>query len=226
MNNSFTVAIIDYEMCNIFSVKRACLEVGLRPIVTSSPQIILQADGIILPGVGAFGDAMGNLRNRDLIAPIKEGVSLGIPFLGICLGMQLIFSESEEFGSHKGLDLIPGTVVKFPQDATVANHIKIPQVGWNTIEPPLKRAKSFWRESPFSSLEVGDYMYFVHSYYAIPENDQIVLSNTNYEGTQFCSSILHKNIFACQFHPEKSGDKGIRIYDNWFKSIIKHKGNN
>ncbi|KPK27760.1 MAG: hypothetical protein AMJ61_04460 [Desulfobacterales bacterium SG8_35_2] len=224
MHNSYNVAIIDYEMGNIFSVKRACLEVGLQPVVTSSPQVILRADGIILPGVGAFGDAMENLRVRDLITPIKEGVRQGIPFLGICLGMQLIFTESEEFGSHKGLDLLPGVVVKFPPYTAAANHIKVPQVGWNSIELPRKREISFWRESPLSGIEVGDYMYFVHSYYTIPNDDNVVLSNSHYEGTQFCSSILHKNIFACQFHPEKSGRKGIEIYDNWLKSIIKHKG--
>jgi imidazole glycerol-phosphate synthase subunit HisH len=217
------VAIIDYEMGNLFSVQRACEHVGLRPCITSDISVIKNSVAIILPGVGAFGDAMENLKRLDLISPIKDCIETGKPFMGICLGMQLVFSESEEFGVHKGLDIIKGSVVKFPDSNNKGEKIKVPQVGWNHIYRPASAKQSFWNASPLKDVPSGEFMYFVHSYYSVPSDKEVVLSTTTYEGTTFCSSVLHGNVFACQFHPEKSAGEGIKIYNNWAAIINNRK---
>jgi glutamine amidotransferase len=210
MNNNKKVVIIDYQLGNLFSVKQACNTVGINTIVSSSPEDILMADALILPGVGAFIEAMKNLDSFDLSNPIKDKVKSGTPIFGICLGQQLLFSESEEFGSGKGLDLIPGLIKKFP---ALKNHrkIKIPQIAWNKIYSKHQA----WSNTPLVDLEEQDFMYFVHSYYVTPNSDNCVLTQTNYEDVEYCSSILNNNIFATQFHPEKSSTKGLSIYKNW-----------
>jgi glutamine amidotransferase len=213
------VAIIDYEMGNLFSVQRACEYVGLNPLITSEISVIMDSDAIILPGVGAFGDAMANLKRLNLISPIKDIIDTGKPFMGICLGMQLVFTESEEFGVHKGLDIIKGAVVRFPDSNNKGEKIKVPQVGWNHICRPASAKQSFWDTSPLKDVPNGAFMYFVHSYYPVPIAKGVVLSNTGYEGTFFSSSVLWQNVFACQFHPEKSANEGIKIYKNWTKLI-------
>jgi len=212
MLNNLQVAIIDYEMGNLFSVKRACEYVGLKPVITADKSIINDSDAMILPGVGAFGDAMNNLRKLDLITPIKEFIETGKPFMGICLGMQLLMTESEEFGNHQGLNIIKGRVIKFPYKNS---EIKVPQVGWNQIFMPLLAKENHWEKSPLKDIKNGEFMYFVHSYYPKPESADAVLSTTIYEETKFCSSLLWKNVFAVQYHPEKSAKEGIRIYKNW-----------
>jgi len=208
------VAIIDYEMGNLFSVKQACEFVGLIPLITCDKNEILNSDALILPGVGAFGDAMQNLKKLNLITPIKEFINKGKPFMGICLGMQLLFSESEEFGLHKGLGIIDGRVVKFSQKNS--KNIKVPQMGWNRI---YKTDKTAWDNSPLYNVQPNQFMYFVHSYYVTPSDNKHILSLTNYEGIEYCSGILYKNIFAIQFHPEKSAKDGLKIYYNWGKII-------
>lgn len=209
------VSIIDYEMGNLFSVKRACENVGLDPVITSDKRVLMDADALILPGVGAFGDAMTNLRSLDLVSPIRDFVDQGKPFMGICLGMQLLMSESEEFGNFKGLDIITGSVVKFAPIDKDNNSVKVPQVGWNRIHPLLQGKERKWGSSPLQDIDDGEYMYFVHSYYTVPEDPEVVLACTIYEGTEYASSLFKKNIFACQFHPEKSAAEGLKIYKNW-----------
>lgn len=193
------IAILDYGMGNLKSVEKALQKVGARTLVTSEPEKILVAEGLVLPGVGAFKDCMRNLKEYGLIDPLRKFIQSGRPFLGICLGLQLLFSESTEFGLYKGLDIIRGKVVRFPQDSTV----KVPHMGWNTVK--------IEKEVPFlQDIEDESYFYFVHSYYVIPEDKSIIATTTNY-GVKFVSSICHNNIFACQFHPEKSQRLGLGI---------------
>ncbi|MDP2939782.1 MAG: imidazole glycerol phosphate synthase subunit HisH [Candidatus Omnitrophota bacterium] len=216
--NSPIVSIIDYGMGNLFSVNQACSHVGIQARITAKKEDILNSDAAILPGVGAFGDAMLNLEKLGLISPILDFVKSAKPFMGICLGMQLLFSESEEFGIHKGLNIIPGRVVRFTNNSK--EKAKVPQVGWNRISNPSSK-RNLWQESPLSGINKGEFMYFVHSFYCIPENKEIILSNSKYSGTEYASSILVKNIFASQFHPEKSGNCGLKIYKNFKKTISK-----
>lgn len=194
-------------MGNLFSVKLACEKVGLDAVVSNDKAEILRASALILPGVGAFGDAMKTLEKLDLVRAIKEFINSGKPFLGICLGMQLLMTESEEFGIHKGLGVIRGRVSKIPSLKD-----KVPQVGWNKILK-LPGGKN-WEDTLLKGLSERDYMYFVHSFYVLPLNTDVVLSETNYAGLNYCSSLQNKNVFACQFHPEKSGERGLIIYKN------------
>ncbi len=217
------VCVIDYGMGNLFSVQQACAQVGLSAIVTSDINIIMESSAVILPGVGAFGEAINNLKTKGLIAAIKDFIASKRLFMGICLGMQLLMSESEEFGSYKGLGIIEGSVVKFPDKNSANEKIKVPQVGWNRICLPKVAREDYWNKTQLQDVKNGEFMYFVHSYYAMPVNPEVVLSITNYEGTEYCSSILWKNIFACQFHPEKSGSEGLKIYRNWALMVQKQE---
>ena len=217
------VAIIDYGMGNLLSIQRACEVTLLKPVITSSKSIILNSDALILPGVGAFGEAMNNLQELDLINPIREFISGGKPFMGICLGMQLLMSASDEFGDHKGLDIIEGCVSRFPKQNN-GEKIKVPHVGWSAISRPLKEREDFWDDSPLKKIPNNEFMYFTHSYYAVPANAKVITSITEYEGTTFCSSLFWKNIFACQFHPEKSAEKGLEIYKDFISSIRRDAG--
>jgi len=210
------VAIIDFQMGNLFSVLHACKHVGLEPVITSSAKEIMNADGVILPGVGAFGDAISNIRKLGLDTAIKDYLSSGRPFMGICLGLQILFTESEEFGSFKGLDIIAGCVKKIPQWTSDGRQIKVPQIGWNNIQPTNAEQ---WRNSPLRGISHGEYMYFVHSFFVQPDDSKIVLSVTDYEGINYCSGIIKHNLFACQFHPEKSAREGLKIYSNWASMI-------
>ena len=204
------VVIIDYQLGNLFSVKQACDTVGINAKISSENEDILNADALILPGVGAFIEAMNNLKELDLVTTIKEKVNAGTPIFGICLGLQLLFTESEEFGAGNGLDLIPGLIKRFPEKLE-ERKIKVPHIAWNTIYPAVQK----WADTPLVALNPNEFMYFIHSYYVEPTLENCVLTKTNYDGVTFCSSILHKNIFATQFHPEKSADKGISIYRKW-----------
>ncbi|OGP97228.1 MAG: imidazole glycerol phosphate synthase, glutamine amidotransferase subunit [Deltaproteobacteria bacterium RIFCSPLOWO2_02_56_12] len=197
------IAIIDYGMGNLRSVQKGLERVGCKAQVTREPQQIVSARGVVLPGVGAFSACMENLRRFGLVEAIREVVLQRKPFLGICLGFQLLFTESEEFGPQKGLDLFPGKVVGFhPQ-----NGLKVPHMGWNRI---VKK-----KESPFlQGISDGDYLYFVHSYYVTPADVSVVATTTTY-GTSFVSSIATDHLFACQFHPEKSQKIGLRILENF-----------
>lgn len=217
MAKNIKIAIIDYDAGNLFSVQHACEFVGLKSIITSDKKEILDSSGVILPGVGAFGEAMRNLRKLDLILPIKEFIATGRPFMGICLGMQLLFSESEEFGRHQGLDIIKGEVRRFSKKDNQGNLIKVPQIGWNKI---YYRHKKKWENSCLKNIKQGEFMYFVHSYYCLPSCNDDILTLTDYGGIKYCSGVRRKNIFATQFHPEKSGKEGIKIYQNWASTIL------
>ena len=210
------IAIIDYQMSNLFSVQHACEHLNIEAEITSDPKKIAQADGAILPGVGAFGDAMANLKKLGLDETIKKFINTGKPFMGVCLGMQLLMSSSEEFGLHQGLDIIKGNVKKFPAVNDQSEKIKIPQIGWNKIYQPEDKK---WQNTPLSKVKNNSYMYFVHSFCVFPSQAENVLSLTNYSGFEYCSSVINDNVFAVQFHPEKSGPDGIKIYQEWFKQI-------
>ncbi|MBI3000202.1 MAG: imidazole glycerol phosphate synthase subunit HisH [Deltaproteobacteria bacterium] len=197
------IAIIDYGMGNLRSVQKAFERVGCPARVVRDPQQIAAARAVVLPGVGAFNACMENLRHLGLVEVVRDAVRRGKPFLGICLGFQLLFSESEEFGPQKGLDLFAGKVVGFHP----GNGLKVPHMGWNRLEKT--------RNSPFlDGIGDGDYVYFVHSYYVVPEDPSVVATTTTY-GAPFVSSIATDTLFACQFHPEKSQEIGLRILANF-----------
>jgi glutamine amidotransferase len=205
------IAIIDYGMGNLRSVHKALDAVGHRAVITRDARVIADASHVVLPGVGAFGDCMANLLRYDLAYPIVRAIRSGKPFLGICLGLQLLFTESNEFGFHKGLDVIPGRVRRFPSSAdsskSVAADLKIPHIGWNRIE--------ITRPAPiFSGVSSGVYCYFVHSYFVTPEDAGLAASYTEY-GIRFVSSIWKDNVVACQFHPEKSQRVGLQVLKNF-----------
>lgn len=202
------IAIIDYGMGNLRSVQKGFERVGCEALVTADPKVVLEADKIVLPGVGAFPDCMRNLEEGGFIEPLLRVIREGRPFLGICLGLQLLFTESEEFGVHQGLNVIPGRVVRFPEGmAENGEALKVPHMGWNQLA--VKR-----RPAAFDGIEEGANFYFVHSFYVAPEDAGVVATTTTY-GIEFCSSIWKDNIVATQFHPEKSQEKGLRILKNF-----------
>jgi len=205
------IAIVDYGMGNLRSVQKAFETVGHQAVVTRDPRAIADAGHVVLPGVGAFADCMANLEQYGLIEPIRKTIASGKPFLGICLGLQLLFTESEEFGLHKGLGLLSGRVKKFPfgnsQAARTTIRMKVPHMGWNGVA--IKRAAP-----PLKGIASGEHVYFVHSYYVEPQDPSVVATMTDY-GLPFVSSVWRDNIFACQFHPEKSQAVGLRIVKNF-----------
>jgi len=195
------IAIIDYGMGNLRSVQKGFERVGREAVVTRDPKTILDAGKVVLPGVGAFPDCMRNLEEYGLIDAVTQSIRSGKPFLGICLGLQLLFTESEEFGISKGLDIIKGRVVRFkgPEFAD----LKIPHMGWNSLS--IKR-----RPPALQDVPEGSHVYFVHSYHVVPEDKSVIATTTNY-GFDFVSSIWKDNIMAVQFHPEKSQALGLSI---------------
>ena len=212
------VSIIDYDIGNLFSVFKACEYAGMNCSITNNVDEIMASAAIILPGVGAFGDAMENLQSFDLVDPLKDFANSGKPLMGICLGMQLLLSESEELGKNRGLGIIDGICKKFPTIID-GNKIKVPQITWNKI---YSDDKNFKKNTPLEEIKNNEYMYFVHSYYADLNNKDEILSKTNYEGIEYCSSINKNNIFGFQFHPEKSGLQGLKIYKK-YNEIINNK---
>ncbi len=202
------IAIIDYGMGNLRSVQKGFEKVGFEAVVTADPRVVLEADRIVLPGVGAFPDCMRNLEQGGFVEPLLKVLQDGRPFLGICLGLQLLFTESEEFGIHKGLNVIPGRVVRFPEGMEeFGEELKVPHMWWNQLS--IKR-----RPPVLTGIEDGSNFYFVHSFYVQPEDTSVVATTTDY-GIEFCSSIWKDNIVATQFHPEKSQEKGLSILKNF-----------
>lgn len=230
------IAIIDYGMGNLRSVQKAFETVGHHAVVTRDRRVIADASHVVLPGVGAFADCMANLEQYGLVEPIRSAIGAGKPFLGICLGLQLLFTESEEFGVHKGLGVLAGRVKRFPWGLAPAARLsspksrvpvpglekgqapldglgepvprlKVPHMGWNGI--------TVQREAPpLRGIEPGAHFYFVHSYYVEPQDQSVVATMTDY-GLPFVSSVWRDHIFACQFHPEKSQAAGLRIVKNF-----------
>ncbi|WP_166240829.1 imidazole glycerol phosphate synthase subunit HisH [Paenibacillus turpanensis] len=201
------IAIVDYGIGNLHSVSKAVERLGYEAVITAERDELLQADGIILPGVGAFGDAMEQLRATGLGDVVREAVAAGKPLLGICLGMQLLFSQSEEYGQHEGLNLLPGKAIRFE------GGVKVPHMGWNKLE---------YRDaaSPlFAGLEEG-HVYFVHSYHVVADQPEHVLAVTDYE-RPVTAIVGSGNVFGMQFHPEKSGELGMKLlgnFLNWAKA--------
>ena len=197
------IAIIDYGMGNLRSVQKGFEKVGHQAVVTSDPAEVAAASKVVLPGVGAFEDAMTELRRRGMIEPILAAIDADKPFLGICLGLQLLFERSYEHGTHQGLGVLRGEVVRFD----LPSEYSVPHMGWNQLDIP--------RRAPIlEEIEEGTHVYFVHSYYVVPEDEEVIATTTDY-GSPFCSMIWRGNTFATQFHPEKSQSEGLKILKNF-----------
>ncbi len=195
------IAIIDYGMGNLRSVEKGFQKVGIDAKIVSDPISIDDAPAIVLPGVGAFRDCMRNLEKISLIEPVMRSIKKGKPYLGICLGLQILFSKSEEFGTCDGLDIFKGKVVRFQ------GNLKVPHMGWNSVK--------ILRDAPiFEGIQDETYFYFVHSYYVLPDDSTVTAGTTDY-GTQFTSMVWRENIFATQFHPEKSQSIGLKVLKNF-----------
>lgn len=213
------VSIVDYNIGNLFSVLKACESVGMKAKITSDKNELLDSDALILPGVGAFSTAMDNLYRLDLVDAIIHFASSGKPLMGICLGMQLLLTESEELGLTKGLGIIDGICKKFP--TKFKNKVlKVPQINWNQI---ISSNEIFKENTPLKNIKNREYMYFVHSYYADSVKKEEILSETKYGNIKYSSSIFKKNIFGFQFHPEKSGIEGLKIYKDFYEIIKSNK---
>jgi glutamine amidotransferase len=197
------ISIIDYGMGNLRSVQKGFEKVGHPAIITSDPTQVAAADKVVLPGVGAFEDAIGELRRRDLVKPVLQAIDSGKPFLGICLGLQLLFDVGYENGRHEGLGVLHGEVVKFD----LPKEFAVPHMGWNQLN--IRRAAPV-----LNGLAEGTYVYFVHSYYVAPADSSVIATETDYGGL-FCSMVWRDNIFASQFHPEKSQTEGLKILKNF-----------
>jgi glutamine amidotransferase len=202
------IAIVDYGMGNLRSVQKAFERVGHPAVIAHDPRQVEEASHVVLPGVGGFPECMRNLARSGMVGSLKRGIEAGKPFLGICLGLQLLFSESEEFGLHAGLDILPGKVIRFSGPAFDQDPgLKVPHMGWNQIR--------IVREAPLlNGVPDGSFVYFVHSYHAVPEDSGLAAAMTDY-GVPFVSSVHRENLYACQFHPEKSQDIGLRILKNF-----------
>ncbi len=222
------ITMIDYGASNIRSAQKAFEHIGADVHLTDDPEVVRRADKLVLPGVGAFGSGMAGLRRHNLPEAIQETVQRGVPFLGICVGMQLMFTEGYEMGVHQGLDLLAGKVVRFPEKWLMVNgklsmvnedqspvsnlqSLKIPHMGWNQLEPA-------WENPLLDGIQTGDYAYFVHSYYCDPEEATAVLAWTDY-GFPFASVVAQDNIYGLQFHPEKSQNVGLTILQNFIEKV-------
>lgn len=210
------IVVIDYGLCNLLSVSNALRHLGKDCLVTDDPSALRSADAVILPGVGAFEDGMKGLRNKNFIDPIHAFVGSGKPFLGICLGMQMLMTKSYEFGIHEGLNLIDGDVIPFKNKMEEdAYNFKVPHIGWNH----LLKGHNTWDATILSDLDEGELMYFVHSYFALPAKEENCLAKTEYGGVSFCSVNQRDNVYGCQFHPEKSSTWGLKILENFVRLI-------
>lgn len=225
MSNKKFIAIVDYGMGNLRSVQKGFEKVGQNVVVTNEPRAVLDSDGVVLPGVGAFSDCMKNLKKGALIDSVIKSIEMGKPYLGICLGLQILFSESEEFGISNGLNIIKGKVKRFPDGmrepvpslpsgvSIEPSVLKVPHMGWNRItierKPPI-----------LEDIPGGSYFYFIHSYYVVPEDKDVIATTTDY-GITFTSMIWKDNIMATQFHPEKSQELGLKILKRFGEFVSK-----
>jgi imidazole glycerol-phosphate synthase subunit HisH len=203
------IGIIDYGAGNLRSVHNALLAIGHTPALVSTPDGLAGLSHLILPGVGSFGDCMNQLEQRGLTAPLRQWLAAGKPYLGICLGYQILFESSEESPGITGLAFLPGQVRRFPS----APGRKIPHMGWNAARPSHPNA------GPWHGLGDEPYFYFVHSYFPVPENPEIIAARTDYDGTTFASAVASPTLLACQFHPEKSQETGLRLIRNFLTPL-------
>ncbi|MBI4345280.1 MAG: imidazole glycerol phosphate synthase subunit HisH [Elusimicrobia bacterium] len=206
------VVVVDYGRGNLRSITRALAHVGAEAVVSSDPADVAGAERVLLPGVGAFGDGMEGLRARGLVEPLRHFTRTGRPFLGICLGMQLLMQEGHEFGRHDGLGVVPGKTVRLP-DRQGGARVKIPHIGWSVLEPGAE-----WTATALAGLEPGGQVYFVHSFVAEPADPEDRLALTPFAGERFCSALRRDNVLGFQFHPEKSGPAGLAILSRWVSS--------
>ena len=197
------IVIVDYGMGNLRSVQKGFERVGFKPVISRDPEVVAQADKVVLPGVGAFQDAIAELKRGDLVEPLLEAINAGKPFLGICLGLQLLFDVSYEGGEHQGLGVLPGKVVRFE----LPQPFKIPHMGWN--QAMIRRPAPI-----LEGVEEGTHFYFVHSYYVVPRDREVVAIEADY-GEPFCAMVWRDNLYATQFHPEKSQQMGMKILKNF-----------
>ena len=205
------ITIIDYEMGNLRSVAKAFENLGFAARISGDPRDLHDTHKIVLPGVGAFRDCIQNLRQGGFVDPLLRHIEAGRPMLGICVGMQMLFDESEEFGLHQGLGLIPGRVVRFPEGMQEAGErLKVPHMGWNSIR--IERPAPILHE-----FVDGSYVYFVHSYYCAADHAEDVAASCRYGDVTFCASLWRDNLMATQFHPEKSQTVGLKIFENFGK---------
>ena len=206
------IIVVDYGLGNLYNVQRALAHIGAISRITDDPGELESAAGVVLPGVGAFGDAITRLTDTGLATALREYAASGRPLLGVCLGMQLLFGESHEFGRWSGLDLIAGSVERLTSRALGDRVVKVPHVGWNSVHAVRPGG---WEGTPLEGLSSDVSQYFVHSYRAVPADSSAVLGVTEYGGESFCSTVAAGNIFGCQFHPELSGAAGLQIYRNF-----------
>jgi glutamine amidotransferase len=213
MSSSPRIAVVDYGAGNLRSVAKALLRSGLEPLVTGDPDAVRKADALLLPGVGAFDDAMGELTRRGLDAAVRESIGAGRPYLGLCLGLQVLFEDCDEHGLHDGLGLLPGEVRRFDDLDAEGGRLLVPHIGWNTVR--------FSGDHPMCErLRSADCFYFVHSYRALPAKSKDVVGRADYGG-EFAAAVARDNVFAVQFHPEKSQSAGRRLLDafaDWMAS--------
>ena len=212
-----TVAIVDYGMGNLYSVQLACESQGIDAVITSNPDDVRKAEGIILPGVGAFAHAMSELGRLGLSDAVLETVNAGKPVFGICLGLQLLMTESTEFGLHRGLGVIDGQVVRFENPRGAFGPLKIPQVGWEQAD---SMSPERWEASLLAGVPDGTFMYFVHSFHVVVANPELVVATSQYGQIRYASAVSLNNVFACQFHPERSGPLGLRVYRNFRDRLL------
>lgn len=208
------VLVVDYGMGNLFSVARALTRIGASHVVSRDPAEIEGAARVILPGVGAFGDAMANLDRMGFLDPLTRHVKKGRPLLGICLGMQLLFEIGHEFGRHAGLGFVPGEVTRLWADKAGRGPYKLPHIGWNRLSRP---GGGEWDGTLLDGLEQGEFAYFVHSFAPVQTRPEHVLSETRYGEAVFCSTVGAGNVLGCQFHPELSHEAGSRILENFLR---------
>lgn len=202
------VVVVDYGMGNLYSVCRALEHLGAEAVLTEDPHAVLAAERVVLPGVGAFRDGMDELERRGLVSALRDYAATGRMMLGICLGMQMLFDASEEFGRHRGLAIIPGEVLAIPPTGADGKPHKIPHVGWSAVSPASRAA---WTGTPFEDTRDGTEFYFVHSYAAIPECGAHRLADADYDGCTLSAAVRHGNVYGFQFHPEKSGPAGLKL---------------
>jgi glutamine amidotransferase len=201
------IAVVDFGAGNLRSVAKALARSGLEPQVTSDPSDVRRADGVALPGVGAFADAAASLAAKGLDQALREAIASGRPYLGICLGLQLLFDESDEHGRHPGLGLLAGRVARFPERDAAGARLRVPHIGWNEV-------RFTGRHPVLAGLPPADCFYFVHAYRAVPTRGEDVVGRADYGG-EFAAAVAHENLFAVQFHPEKSQAAGRRLLDAW-----------